>query len=145
MNHLEPFALGQPAKLGDVRVPRKIKFPGLRLVQVPKEIGTDGIQAHRAGHAQTMLPVLPGNARKMHLAATNQERPAVEQKIIRADGERGAVPECNLRGHQDDENDSARAPRGKEWRSSVGWLHAGRRLASASVPHNSLVCVIAFK
>ena len=91
-DHPQALLLRDAAKLRVVRLAGPDVFAGPRLVQIPEQIGADGVQAHRLGHLQTVAPVFLRHARGVDFAAADLEPLAVEQKIIRADGEgvRGA-------------------------------------------------------
>src|SRR5947199_4673239 len=51
-------------------------------MDVPENVGADGVKAHRMGHTQAVLPILTRDSRVMHLAAANDEGLAVEQEIL---------------------------------------------------------------
>ncbi len=103
-NHPQAFLLRDAAKLRVVRLAAPVELSLLRLVQIPEQVGANGIQTHCLRHPQTLAPVLLGHARGVDFAAANLHSLSVEQKIIRADDERVArgrghrISLCQLRG-----------------------------------------------
>ena len=78
---VEALLLRFADELGDVVVAGEVVDAGVRLVHVPEDVGGDGVQAHRLGHAQAVAPVGARDARVMHLAGDDLEGLAVEREI----------------------------------------------------------------
>jgi hypothetical protein len=86
-------------------------------VQIPEQIGANGVQAHRLGHLQTVTPVFPRDARCVDFATANLKRLAIEQKIVRADdesvtvGPRGSgIGPCGRRSHRQQASQGRKSP-----------------------------------
>jgi hypothetical protein len=71
----------------------------MRLVDVPEDVGGDGIEAHRFCHFEAGAPVLAGNAGVVHFAGDDAEGLAVEEELAVFDAEGvGRRSLCRLRG-----------------------------------------------
>jgi hypothetical protein len=82
--HVEAFGLRGADVLGDIEIAAEIELALLRLVQVPEDVGAEGVEAHGAHFAHAVAPVGAGNARVMHLAGADQEGLAVEEELVAA-------------------------------------------------------------
>ena len=71
-DHHQSLLSRYPDILGQILVSLEIPFTRFRLVQVPEDIGSDRIQAHRSHHPKAMPPILVGDTRVMHL--TREDR-----------------------------------------------------------------------
>src|SRR5262245_40985716 len=58
-------------------------------MRVPEQVGAHRVQSHGMRHLQPVSPILARYPGKVHLPATNLERPAIQQKIVRANDKRG--------------------------------------------------------
>ena len=83
----QTFLLRDAAKFRVIRLAAPDEFARLRFVHAPEQISADRIQPHRLGHLQPVTPIFLGHARRVDFAAADLEALAVEQKVIRADGE----------------------------------------------------------
>ena len=84
---VETFLLGFADVLGDIVLPGEVVDSRSRLVEVPKDIGGDGVKSHRAGLAEAVAPVSAGHAGIVHLARKNLVGLAVKLKLAVGDRE----------------------------------------------------------
>ena len=84
---VEAFLLGFADEFGDVVVAGEVVDAGARLVDIPEDVGGDGVEAHGACHAQTVAPVGTGHARVVHFAGDDLEGFAVEEELAIGGGE----------------------------------------------------------
>ena len=86
-DHPQALLLRDAAELSRVGLAAPVELTRLRLVQIPEQIRADRVQAHRLGHLQPVTPVFHRHTRRVNFAAADLQALAVEEKIIRADGE----------------------------------------------------------
>ncbi len=84
---VEAFLLRLADEFGDIVLAREVVDAGCGLVEVPEDVGGDGVQAHGFGHAQAIAPIGAGNARVMHFACDDLEGLAVEEEFSVGDAE----------------------------------------------------------
>ena len=84
---VQPFGGGGAHERRDVVIAAEVESPRRRLVEVPEDVGRDGVQSHRPRHSEAIAPVLARDARIMHLARQDLQRLAVEQELTRAGDE----------------------------------------------------------
>src|SRR5665213_559368 len=78
---VEAFTLRFADEFGDVVLAGEVVYAGAGFVDVPEDVGGDGIEAHRLGHAQADTPVGAGNARVVHFAGDDLGGLAVEEEL----------------------------------------------------------------
>ena len=82
---VEAFLLRFANVFGDIVLAGEVVDAWPRLVEVPEDIGGDGVQAHGAGLAEAVAPVGAGHARIVHLAGEDLVGMAVELKLAVGD------------------------------------------------------------
>ena len=83
----------------EVVVAVEVEVVGGGLVNVPEDVGGDGVEAHGAGHFEAGVPVLAGDAGVVEFAGENLEGLAVEGEVVAFDGEGvGVLGECGESG-----------------------------------------------
>ena len=87
-DYVEAFALGFSDEFGDIVLAGEVVDAGAGLVEVPKDVGGDGVEAHGFGHAEAGAPVGTGNAGIVHFAGDDAEGLSVEEEVaaFRAEG-----------------------------------------------------------
>ncbi len=117
----QALLLGDTAELCDVSLALPIELVGIRLVQIPEKISANRVQPHRPRHSQSVLPVFARHARGVDFPATNLETAAIQQEIIRTDGE--GVPGGRGRGAEgkgeEDAERGARISRSADFQSAA--------------------------
>jgi hypothetical protein len=97
--HPHPFGLAQPDEGLDVAVTAmEIEHTSPGLVVIPHDVEGDTVHPHRPGHSDSVLPILARDAGRVHLAAANLERLAVEQEVFAAGAEREGVAAFEVHG-----------------------------------------------
>ncbi len=115
---VEAFLLSFADELGEVVVAGEVEVAGRGLVDVPEDVGGDGVEAHGAGHLETCVPVLAGDAGVVEFAGEDFEGLAVEDEVIAFGCEGVITGGCGLpRGWERCENKEA------EDQSADGWVH----------------------
>jgi integrase len=84
----QTFRLREATKFRDIRLTAPVKHARVRLNLVPEKIRADGVQTHRLRYLQAVTPIFARDTRGVNFSAANLKRMRVQQKIIRADGER---------------------------------------------------------
>ena len=115
-NDPQPFFLGNLAKLGVVRLAGPDELAGLRLVQIPEQVGADRIEAHGLGEAEPLAPVFLGHAGGVDFAAADLEALAIQQEIV---GANGKVMDRQLR------RQPGRQQRGGSQQGEQSFVHSG--------------------
>src|ERR1019366_4241661 len=72
----------------EIEVGGEIELAGLRLVEVPKDVGAKGVEAHGAHLAHAVAPVGARDARVVHFAGPDEEGSVVEQELVALPRER---------------------------------------------------------
>ncbi len=94
---VEAFFLRGFDEGGDVVVAGEVEVAGCGLVDVPEDVGGDGVEAHGAGHLEAGVPVLAGDAGVVEFAGEDFEGLAVEGEVVALDGEGvGRCGRCRL-------------------------------------------------
>ena len=102
----------------EVGVAGEVVVAGGGLVDVPEDVGGDGVEAHGSGHFEAGVPVLAGDAGVVEFAGEDFEGLAVEEEVVALDGEgvgRSVARLCNG---------------GESWLGRGRRLRRGGRLAS---------------
>jgi len=88
-------------------------------VDVPEDVGGDGVKAHGSGHFEAGVPVFAGNAGVVEFAGEDFEGLAVEEELVALNGEAvgGGWLSYGGKGGEGEQGGSGEAG---------GWLH-GRR------------------
>ena len=84
---VEAFFLGGADEGCEVVVAVEVVVARGGLVDVPEDVGGDGVEAHGACHFQACVPVLAGDAGVVELAGEDLERLAVEEELVAPDDE----------------------------------------------------------
>ena len=84
---VEAFLLGGLDEGDQIVVAGEVVVSGSGLVDVPEDIGGDGVEAHGAGHFETSVPVLAGDASVVELSGEDFEGFVVEGEVVCLDGE----------------------------------------------------------
>jgi hypothetical protein len=84
---VETFFLRGLDEGGEVVVAGEVVVTGCGLVDVPEDVGGDGVEAHGAGHFEARVPVLAGDAGVVKFAGEDFEGFAVEGEVIALRGE----------------------------------------------------------
>src|ERR1019366_6695339 len=71
----------------EIEVGGEIELAGPRLVEVPKDVGAKGVEAHGAHLAHAVAPVGARDARVVHFAGADEEGCAVEEELVGTGGE----------------------------------------------------------
>ena len=83
----EAFFLCDAAELRGVGLAGPVEVAGRGFLEIPEEIGADGVEAHGFGGAETVSPIFHGDARGVDFAAADFEALVVEEEIVVANGE----------------------------------------------------------
>ena len=116
---VEAFLLGFADVLGDVVLPGEVIDAGARLVKVPEDVGSDGIQAHGAGLAEAVTPVGTRHAGIVHLAGDDLVGVAIELELAVGDGEGVADGSGRLRYRVLSRDNESRENQSNRKKSSV--------------------------
>ena len=84
---IKAFLLGGADEGGDVVLAGEVVVPGRRLMDVPEDIGGDGVEAHGLRHLEAGVPVLAGDAGVVEFAGEDLIGVAVESEVVGLDGE----------------------------------------------------------
>lgn len=84
---VEAFLLSFADVFGNVVLAGEVVDTGAWFVEVPEDVGGDGVQAHGAGHAEAGAPVSTWNAGIVHFAGENLVWMAIELELAVGDGE----------------------------------------------------------
>jgi hypothetical protein len=97
--HPHPFGLAQPDEGLDIAVSAvEIEHASTGFVVIPHDVQADAVHSHRLGHPDPVLPILARNAGRVHLAAANLERLAVEQEVLAVRTEREGMAAFEVHG-----------------------------------------------
>ena len=102
-DNVETFFLSGLDEGYEVGVAGEVVLAGGWFVDVPEDVGGDGVETHGAGHFETGVPVFARNAGVVEFAGEDFEGFAVEEKLVALDDE-GVGRRCGLcdggeRGH----------------------------------------------
>jgi hypothetical protein len=82
---------------GDIRIPLKIKLSAFWLMDVPENVGGNGVKPHGLGHANTGSPKFVGNPRKMDFSGQNLKWMSVQKELATRDLKRVRWTKCERR------------------------------------------------
>ncbi len=83
---VQSLLLRLPNVLGDVVLTAEVVDAGARLMEIPKDVGGDGVQSHGAGFAEAVAPVGARHTGIVHLAGEDLIRMAVQLKLSIGNG-----------------------------------------------------------
>ena len=78
---MQTFGFSKLDESGEIVIVREVVDAGLRLVDVPEDVGGDGIEAHGFGHAQAIAPVFTWDTGVVHFAGDDAEGFAIEEEL----------------------------------------------------------------
>jgi hypothetical protein len=84
---VEAFFLGGFDEGGEIVLAGEVVVAGSGLVDVPEDVGRDGVEAHRLGHLEAGVPVLAGDAGVVEFTGEDLEGFAVEGEVVALGGE----------------------------------------------------------
>jgi hypothetical protein len=83
--HIHTLLLADANESGDIRIPLKIKLSAFWLMDVPENVGGNGVKPHGLGHANTGSPKFVGNPRKMDFSGQNLKWMSVQKELATRD------------------------------------------------------------